>query len=162
MWDAEDGAQYQCREGGGGVGASHPLTTPQVSPLATCAEGWEAPASNSARRLLAARSGHLYPRKTFCDAICSGELCVGPVRGSRRRRFVSSSDDSAHRLVPWCPTTQWLVARTMAKQMVARVEAATAPFQHAGCESVAHIFQNLTEGHDRVNRRSGCVRVDIS
>ena len=39
-----------------------------------------------------------------------------------------------------------LVARTMAKQMAARVEAATAPFQYAlttkaGCESVAHIFQ---------------------
>ena len=56
-----------------------------------------------------------------------------------------------------------LVARTMAKQMAVRVEAATAPFQYAlttkaGCESVAHIFQSMTDqdeaGEDRFNRRS--------
>ena len=43
-----------------------------------------------------------------------------------------------------------LVARTMAKQMTVRVEAATAPFQYAlttkaGCESVAHILQSMTD-----------------
>ena len=46
-----------------------------------------------------------------------------------------------------------LVARTM-KQMAARVEAATAPFQcalttEAGCESVAHILQSLTDQDER-------------
>ena len=43
-----------------------------------------------------------------------------------------------------------LVARTIAKQVAEKVEAATAPFQHtlstkAGCEFVAHIFQTLTD-----------------
>ena len=47
-----------------------------------------------------------------------------------------------------------LVARTMAKQMAARVEAATAPFQYtlttkAGCESVAHMLQSLTDQDER-------------
>ena len=47
-----------------------------------------------------------------------------------------------------------LVARTMAKQMAARVEAATAPFQYAlttkaGCESVAHILQSMTDQDER-------------
>ena len=43
-----------------------------------------------------------------------------------------------------------LVARTMAKQIFKRVEAASAPFQYAlktkaGCESVAHVLQTLTD-----------------
>ena len=43
-----------------------------------------------------------------------------------------------------------LVARTIAKQVAEKVEAATASFQHtpttkAGCECVAHIFQTLTD-----------------
>ena len=43
-----------------------------------------------------------------------------------------------------------LVARTIAKQISKRVEAATAPFQYAlktkaGCESVAHVLQTLTD-----------------
>ena len=43
-----------------------------------------------------------------------------------------------------------LVARTMAKQISKRVEAATAPFQYAlktkaGCECVAHVLQTLTD-----------------
>ena len=47
-----------------------------------------------------------------------------------------------------------LVARTMAKQMAVRVEAATAPFQYAlttkaGCESVAHILQSMTDQDER-------------
>ena len=47
-----------------------------------------------------------------------------------------------------------LVARTMAKQMAERVEAATAPFQYAlttkaGCESVAHILQSMTDQDER-------------
>ena len=47
-----------------------------------------------------------------------------------------------------------LVARTMAKQMAVRVEAATAPFQYAlttkaGCECVAHILQSMTDQDER-------------
>ena len=43
-----------------------------------------------------------------------------------------------------------LVARTMAKQIAKKVEAATAPFQYAlktkaGCECVAHVLQTLTD-----------------
>ena len=43
-----------------------------------------------------------------------------------------------------------LVARTLAKQISKRVEAATAPFQYAlktkaGCECVAHVLQTLTD-----------------
>ena len=43
-----------------------------------------------------------------------------------------------------------LVARTIAKQMAEKVEAATAPFQYAlstktGCEYVAHILQTLND-----------------
>ena len=42
----------------------------------------------------------------------------------------------------------------MAKQMAVRVEAATAPFQYAlttkaGCESVAHILQSMTDQDER-------------
>ena len=47
-----------------------------------------------------------------------------------------------------------LVARTMAKQMAVRVEKATAPHQYAlttkaGCESVAHILQSMTDQDER-------------
>ena len=43
-----------------------------------------------------------------------------------------------------------LVARTIAKQVIEKVEAATAPFQYAlstkaGCECVAHVLQTLTD-----------------
>ena len=43
-----------------------------------------------------------------------------------------------------------LVARTIARQIAKKVEAATAPFQYAlstkaGCECVAHVLQSLTD-----------------
>ena len=42
------------------------------------------------------------------------------------------------------------MARTIAKQVIEKVEAATAPFQYAlstkaGCECVAHVLQTLTD-----------------
>ena len=103
---------------------------------------------------------HLQPVDTERDtslfqlALARGQAPVAAVEGVRMGRITTlKKPNGGIRGIVVGDILRRLVARTMAKQM-ARVEAATAPFQCAlttkvGCESVAHILQSLTDQDER-------------
>ena len=91
----------------------------------------------------------------FATALARGQAPAAAVEGVRMGRITAlKKPNGGIRGIVVGDILRRLVARTMAKQMAARVEAATAPFQYAlttkaGCESVAHILQSLTDQDER-------------
>ena len=91
----------------------------------------------------------------FATVLARGQAPAAAVEGVRMGRITAlKKPNGGIRGIVVGDILRRLVARTMAKQMAARVEAATAPFQYAlttkaGCESVAHILQSLTEQDER-------------
>ena len=91
----------------------------------------------------------------FATALARGQAPAAAVEGVRMGRITAlKKPNGGIRGIVVGDILRSLVARTMAKQMAARVEAATAPFQYAlttkaGCESVAHILQRLTDQDER-------------
>ena len=90
----------------------------------------------------------------FVSVLARGQAPDAAVDGVRGRITALQKPDGGVRGIVVGDILRRLVARTMAKQMAARVEAATAPFQYAlttkaGCESVAHILQSLTDQDER-------------
>ena len=91
----------------------------------------------------------------FATVLARGQAPAAAVEGVRMGRITAlKKPNGGIRGIVVGDILRRLVARTMAKQMAARVEAATAPFQNAlttkaGCESVAHILQSLTDQDER-------------
>ena len=77
------------------------------------------------------------------------EVILEAIRLGKRMTALSKLDGGVRGIV--VGDVLWrLVARTISKQVIEKVEAATAPFQHAlstkaGCECVAHVLQTLTD-----------------
>ena len=125
-------------------------------------------------------SNHLFPvleNEVGSDLLCrvASLLAVGqvpdPILEQVRlgRMTALSKPDGGVRGIVVGNIFRRLVARTIAKQVAEKVEAATAPFQHAlstkaGCECVAHILQTLTDLDPEttiVDRLGGGVRSDL-
>ena len=86
------------------------------------------------------------------------------------RMTALSKPDGGPRNCRWRCLAEIRGARTIAKQVIEKVEAATAPFQYAlstkaGCECVAHVLQTLTdldpEATIMSDRRGRGVRPDL-
>ena len=105
----------------------------------------------------------------FATVLARGQAPDAAVEGVRMGRITAlQKPDGGVRGIVVGDVLRSLVARTMAKPMAARVEAATAPFQYvlttkAGCESVAHILQSLTDQDERATIVSidGVVAYDL-
>ena len=91
----------------------------------------------------------------FASVLARGQAPVAAVEGVRMGRITAlQKPNGGIRGIVVGDILRRLIARTMAKQMASRVETATAPFQYAlttkaGCESVAHIIQSLTDQDER-------------
>ena len=105
----------------------------------------------------------------FATVLARGQAPDAAVEGVRMGRITAlQKPDGGVRGIVVGNVLRRLVAKAMAKQMAAKVEAAISPFQYAlatkaGCESVAHISQSLTYQDERATIVSidGVVAYDL-